>query len=250
VRQQLFQRQPALCGMGAGGQRGDIGIARRAMHAQQRLAQRRQAQVAQHFRRQQFQRSVIGKEIQRLPDQLAQGGRADAFDGGIDRVQFLAQRCAVVFVQHAIAGMNDLQPVLPRLGRAVAAHQRAGNELRHLRGAEMEEAQHQGGLRVVADGHAQQRAITETALHRFHPPFHLRRHSRLQRADGRELGAVFVAQRQMQPQILQRQQSARRQFFGHARTHADKLSGDGLVEDGFFAAWRGRHLSRMPTAPD
>ena len=43
--------------------------------------------------------------------------------------------------------MHDLQPVLPGARHAVAAQARAGRELRDLRRAEMEEAQHQRGPR-------------------------------------------------------------------------------------------------------
>ena len=143
VGQQFLQGQAPLRRMGAGRERGKIRIARGPVHAEQRLAQRRQLHAAQHLRRQQFQRGRIGQAIQCLSDQLAHRGRADALDLGIDRIQFLAQRIRIGFAQHPVTGMHDLQPVLAGLGRAVAAHARAGHELRHLRGAEMEETQHQ-----------------------------------------------------------------------------------------------------------
>ena len=84
----------------------------------------------------------------------------------------------------------------------------------------MEEAQHQRGIGAIVNGHAQHRPKAETPLYGFDPAFHLRGHARLQGADRRELGAVFVTQRQVQPQVLQGQQSARRKFFRHARAYA------------------------------
>ena len=61
--------------------------------------------------------------------------------------------------------------------------------------------------------HPQYRPEAEAAFHRRNPAFHLRRHAGPQVTDGREPGPVLVAQRQVQPQILQGQQSTGREFF-------------------------------------
>ena len=50
VREQLFDRQPALRRMRPQRQRGHVRIARRTMHGQQRVAQRREQRAARHQR--------------------------------------------------------------------------------------------------------------------------------------------------------------------------------------------------------
>ena len=104
--------------------------------------------------------------------------------------------------------MHDLESVLPGARRAVATYAHAGRELRRLLRAEVEEAQHQRRLRIVADRHAQHRPVAETAFDRFHPTLDLRRDTGFQCADRRELGPILILPRQLQPQILQREQSA------------------------------------------
>ena len=143
--------------------------------------------------------------------------------------------------------MHDLQPLLTRLGRAIATDARAGRELRHLRRTEMEKTQYQACAGIVAQRDAQQRAITEAALDGFYASLHLRGHARLQLADGGELGAILVTQWQVQPQVLQSHQATGSQLFGHPRPHPGKLAGDGLVEHGLFAARCDWHRTRMPT---
>src|SRR3546814_17526351 len=82
---------------------------------------------------------LIGQAVERLTDQLAQRRRADALDRRIHRVEAVAERAGLVVADDAVARMHDLQPVLAQSRRAVAAHPRARRELRHLRGAAVEE---------------------------------------------------------------------------------------------------------------
>ncbi|MNM98398.1 hypothetical protein D3C81_1109290 [compost metagenome] len=143
--------------------------------------------------------------------------------------------------------MDDFQPVLTGARRAVATQTRTHRELCHLRGPEMEETQHQRGAGIIAQRNAQHGAITETALHRLDATFDLRRHTGLQGTDGQQRGAVFVAQRQVQPQILQRGQSTRFQLGGHPRPHARQMTegfGRQIEGNGITA---GRHATRMPS---
>ena len=246
VREQLFDRQPALRRMRPQRQRGHVRIARRTMHGQQRVAQRRQSEAFEQRRGQQLQRARFRQALECLPDQFAQRRRAQPFDGRVDRVQRIAQRDVVRFAQHPVAGVDDLQPVLAGLGCAVAAKAGAHRELRHLRRAEMEEPQHQRAMPFVAYRHPQHRAIAEAALDGFHPPFDLRGHARLQQPDRRERRAILVPQRQVQPQVLHRHQAARRQFLRHARPDARQAAQGfgGEIDDGDVATHG--HRTSMP----
>ncbi|MNV97621.1 hypothetical protein D3C71_1927670 [compost metagenome] len=81
----------------------------------------------------------------------------------------------------------------------------------------MEKPQHHGRARIVADRDPQHRLVAKPALDPFDPAFDLGRDPGLQQPDRRDLGAVFVLPRQLQPEILQRGQAARGEFLGHAR---------------------------------
>ena len=216
--EKFFQCEPALRRMRARQQRLQIAALRRAMQRHQGVAQRRQACAQrfarQHLNRQEFERAVVRQTLQRLGDQLAQHRRADAFDGGIDRIEPVAERKLIGRAEHAIARMHDLQTLLAGTRRTVHAHPRAVRELRDLLRTEMEKAQHQRRIGTVADGDAQHRPAAETALDRFDRAFDLRRQTRLQHADRREFGAVLVLPRQMEPQVLQGHEAARGKLFG------------------------------------
>ena len=73
--QQLFDRQSSLCRMRTKRKRGNVRVARRPMHREQRVAQRGQSQAVQQCGRQQLQAVVVGQSLQRLPDQFADARR-------------------------------------------------------------------------------------------------------------------------------------------------------------------------------
>lgn len=218
--QQLFHRQAALRRVGAGGQCSQVGIRRRPVHGQQRAAQRRQSEAIKPAAGQQFQRAFLGQAVQGLADQLAHRHRPDAFDGGIHRVEAVAEFGIIVAAQHLVAGMDDFQAEVAGLGRAEAAQPVADRELPDLLLAEMEEAQHQAALPFVLHGHLQHRPVAHATFDRDHPHFHLRRHARTQVFDAGQPGPVFIAQRQVKPEILQCGQATRLQLGGHGRTDA------------------------------
>ena len=116
--------------------------------------------------------------------------------------------------------MDDFQAELARFGRAEAAQPVADRELSDLLLAEVEEAQHQSAPPFVFHRHFQHRPVAHAALDRDHPPFHLRRYAVAQVFDAGQPGPVFIAQRQMKPEILQGGQATRLQFGGHGRTDA------------------------------
>ncbi len=118
--------------------------------------------------------------------------------------------------------MDDFQAEVAGFGRAEAAQPVADRELADLLLAEMEEAQHQGALPLILHRHFQHRPVAHAALDRDHPHFHLRRHAIAQVFDAGQPGPVFIAQRQMKPEILQGGQATRLQFGGHGRPHASE----------------------------
>jgi hypothetical protein len=197
----------------------DDGVAWRAMHHQQCIAQRWEMHRGEQRLRQQLQRRVIGQPFERLQDQPAHRQRPDPLDRRVNRIELIAE-CLIPSIDDPIAWMDDLQSVLTRARRAVAANAGARRELRHLRGPEMEEAKHQGGARCIADRDPQHRPVAEAALHRLHHALDLHRDSWLQVADGTDARAVLVMARQLQPQVLQRGETSRCKFLGDARTDA------------------------------
>ena len=244
VRQQFLHREPALRGMGAGQQRLDIGIARRPVHGEQGFAQPRQPLAVQPPARQQLQHLVAGKAIERVRDQPLQRRGTDAFHRRIHGIEAVAERVASVVAEHRVAGMHDLQPTLARTRGAIGADAHAGLELRRLRAAEMEEAQHQGRARVVAQRDAQHRPVAEAALHRFHPALDLGGHARLQQPDRRQRGAVLVAAGQLQPEVLQRAQAARGQLLRDPRPHPGQRGDRGGAARSESGRGRGRTAPR------
>ena len=84
----------------------------------------------------------------------------------------------------------------------------------------MEEPQHQGAARLVCQRDAQHRPETEAAFDRRHLALHLRGNPRTQVADRGQRGAILVAARQVQPQVLQVGQTTRGKFFRDGRADA------------------------------
>ena len=86
---------------------------------------------------------------------------------------------------------------------------------------------------------------------RLHPAFHLRRHAGPQIADGREPGAVLVAQRQVEQQVLHGAQADARERGREARAHAPQARDRSLVERQRRARRHApeprRQSSRMPS---
>ena len=119
---------------------------------------------------------------------------------------------------------------------AKTAHQATREELRGLAGIEVEKAQSQACLRRFGNGHPQQRPIAEAALDRLHPAFNLRRLAGQQIANRSEPGAVLIAKRQVQPQILHGEQAARRQFLRQRRAYAWQAADRRVT--GAFRRWR------------
>ncbi len=210
--EQFLHRQPLLRGMAAGGERRQVALGRGPVHVQQRLPQRRQLLAFEPVGRQQFELGLRRQAVQRLPDEATQRYRPDALHRRIHRIQRIAEDTGLLLVDHPVTGVDHLPAVLAGLGRAIGAHARTDRELGDLRGAEMEEAQHHAAVRFIAERHPQHRPVAEAALDGFDASFDLRGHAVLQLGDVGEAGAVLVAQRQQQPEVLQGKDAARSQL--------------------------------------
>ncbi len=99
--------------------------------------------------------------------------------------------------------MHHFQTVRAMTHFAETAQTHADRKLIHLRGIEMEETQEQRLPRIVADRNAQLRAEAKAFFDRLDTAFDLRRVACAQIADRGDARLVFVAQRQMKPEVLQ-----------------------------------------------
>ena len=106
--QQLLERQPPLRRMSTGGQFGEFGADRRAMHEFERRAQRRQAQPREQRARAAARRRLRIERAQRTIDQQAQPTLRQALGGRIDRRQRLRQRLARVG-DVPVLGVDELE---------------------------------------------------------------------------------------------------------------------------------------------
>ncbi len=251
VGQQLFQRQPALGGVHAERELRQVGVGRRPVRRQQGVAQGRQLQAFAQARGQQLEFVGGRQALERFADQPRQRLRPQALDGRINRVEPVAHAGVGLVRQQAVARMHHLQPVLSGPRFAVTDDAPAGHELRHLGLAEMEKPQHERAVRLIADRDPQHRPVAEAPLHRLDPRGHLRRRAGHQFGDRGEPGAVLVAQRQVQPQVLQAQQATGRQFFrdlgpdtGQGRQRQPAGRGQGGVADGTATRRSGHGFSR------
>jgi hypothetical protein len=224
MRQQLLEGQPLLRGMCADRKRGDVGVRRRSMHGQQGFAQRQQLQRLAQLRGDQFEHRIARQAFERARDHSTEAFLAQPFGGRIDRRQTIVRRRCAFTQQARVLRMHHLESVRAVPHFAVANQAHARRELLGLRAIEMEEAQDQGRARVVADRDTQLRAIAKTALDRLDDALDLCRFARTQFADRRDARAVFVAQRQMEPQVLQATQAEPRERLRQRGTDAGQRS--------------------------
>ncbi len=141
------------------------------------------------------------QQRQRLVGQLAQRGLPHPLGGGVDRRQRLLQLDLAGFALNTVFRMNDLRAVVAAFDLAVGGHAAAGGQAVLHCGVEVEEA-HGEDAGAVADLAGQHAAAAEAYVAAQHFPFYRGVDARQQIVDRIEAGAVFVAQRQVQQQIL------------------------------------------------
>ncbi len=177
------------------------------MHQTQRLGQRRQVQTAAQPLRQQVHRSFLREQGQRLANQGTQARLLKALGARVDRGKPLRERGRRAIFDTGVLGMHHLQAIRAVAHFAEAAQARARGQLFHLRHAEVEKAQHQSPATVVGERHLELRPKAEASLDGLHHALDLHALTGQQLGDGGDAGAVFPAQRQMEPQVLDRVQA-------------------------------------------
>ena len=125
------------------GQRRKIGVRRRRVHVDQRLAQRRQLMRCAQRGRNQLQLRVRRQLLQRAPDHAAETLRTEAFGGRIDRRQAFLDLGRSVIGNALVLRVHHLHAVLAVAHVAETTQACADRQLIDLRVVEMEEAQDQ-----------------------------------------------------------------------------------------------------------
>ncbi len=127
--QQFLEREALLRRMRAQRQRGDIGLRGRAMHVEQRIAQRGQLQRRAHRGGDQFDRLGIGQTFERARDHAGQALLTEAFGGRIDRRQAVFGRGYGAREHAPVFRMHDFQAVRAMPDFAVTQEAGARREL-------------------------------------------------------------------------------------------------------------------------
>ena len=221
MRQQLLEREAPLRGVAAGGELRLLRFARRRVHVSQRILEGRQSQWLAHLGRNPVAHRAGLELAQRLPDERPQAALRNALRQRIDRRQGVFQRRRLL--EHApVFRVNDLQAEGPAPYLSEAAQARAAREPLLLRRREVEEAQRQESG-AVRDPTQQLPPLAIRHLGELDLPFHGRARAGGQRADRPHAGAVLVAQRQHEEQVLDLCDAETLQAFGECR--ADPAQG-------------------------
>src|SRR6185312_570218 len=194
--QALLRWMPALH------QLADGRIGWRPVHVEQRVAQGGQAIGGAELRRDQLQLRIRRQSFQRLAYYRGQPFRTQPFDGRVDRREQLVDAGRHVAAQALVVRVHHLQALRRMPYLAVAEQARARLQLLGLRTVEMEEAQQQGLPAGVADRHLQLRTVAKASLDRLDHALDLGPLAGAQVRDRGDPRPVLVAQRQVEPQIL------------------------------------------------
>ncbi|MNZ79083.1 hypothetical protein D3C78_976770 [compost metagenome] len=226
VGQQFLEGQAVLGPVAALGQLLEVGVRRRPVQVADRLVERRQVVLAGQLGGQPVGQAAPVEAAQRLLAEGAQALLGEALGARVDRREgLLDRRRRLVGRQGAVLGVVDLQAGGAGAHLAVAAQVGAALEAVLLRLAEVEEAQAEGAAGVL-QAHQQAAPAAEDDVGAAHHAFHHRIAAGAQGADRRHVGAVLVAQRQVEQHVLQGFQADLGQFLGQRR--ADALQrGDG-----------------------
>ncbi len=195
LREQLLELQALRGRVAAGLELVQRHVRRRVMQRLHRHPQGRQP-LGNHLRRQHL---LQRRPRQAAGDHLAQVGLGQLRRGRVDRRQRRRQRRAL---HHRLeAGVHHLAPEEAAADLAARAHALARGEGLLVRGIEVEEAQHQLGVRLVDD--LGDELAPSALLHaRFeHGALDLHLLARVGTGDGRDLRLVLVAQRQVQREV-------------------------------------------------
>ncbi len=203
VRQQFFEGKAPLGGMSAKRKLIERRIRRGSVNESQCFRKRWQLELAVTACGSQSWTSRVRQQTERLSRERAQTTLLHAFGGRIDRCQCEIDGQRLSSVHASIFGMHDFEAAGSAPGLPIDAQARAAREAGLLTGAEVKESKRQPA-RTIGDP-AQQ--LASAAIHNL-----AQLDSRLdgdarpvgQTADRAHMRAIFVAQRQQEPEILHR----------------------------------------------
>ena len=211
MRQQFLEGQAQHGGVFALCQQLHRRVRRRLMHQRQRLGERRQLQLAQHFRRQPLV-NFIKMLFQRLARQLAQAQLMQAGGRRIHRGKgFLGLR-RLGAINEFVLGMDHLKPDRAEAHLAKQPQAPAAREVLLLDSVEIKKPQMQmtGAVTHATDETAQ---AAKHHVRQLDLALHRRLHAGPQATDAQQTGAILVTQREMEQDVLHGLQAETRQFF-------------------------------------
>ena len=224
VGQQLFQYQPLLCRVLAALEQGQRHRGRRAV---QQLQGRGQIDLLGiEAGRQQLLDPVEVELGQGLIREAAQGELAQPLCGGVDGGEGLFGLAGLLLAEQLVLGVGHLQAVLAGTCLAEAADKAALGQAVFLGSGEIEEAQGQAAG-AVADTAHQHAAAPHHQLGVLDLALDGTVQAGRQIADGPHLGAVLVAQGEVEQQVLYRGQPQPLEFLQHlAADTLEAVEGD------------------------
>ena len=170
------------------------------------------------LRRQEFANCAGLEQLERLIGELAQGRLLNAFGSRVDRRQGLLQLRGAHIALDAVFRVDHLGAVLPAFGFTVGQHPTTSREAVFHRRVKVEKA-HGEDAGAVADLAGQHPPAAEGDIAVEHFAFHGGINPGKQLGYRVKMGAIFVTQRQVQQQVLNRMQADLRQFTALRSAH-------------------------------
>ncbi len=223
MSEQLLESEPLLPRVFATVQQLRVGVGRRAMQAAQCLGKRRQSKLVADRPGQQLPRWRRLHSFQRLAGQVAQAALLDALGCGIDRRQHVVHRGIFRVAQDAVLRVNHFETGAAGAHLPETADVSACLELGVLLPGEMKKTQRELAA-AVCDSNQQ---VAAPAVRRFRQQDFTADQAALpglQGTDANELGAVLVAQRQEEQQVLDAVQVEPLQLPGKGRPDPGEIS--------------------------
>src|ERR1700754_1870282 len=179
-----------------------VDFRRRTVHMDQCVTQGRESKRAADIVGDQFKPIVRRQVRERTRDHARETSRTQPFGGRIDRREPLVHDHGLVGFDALVLRVHHFQPLRALAHFAEAEQPRALGQLVVLRLTEVEKAQQQHAAGIVPYDDLQLGTEAEASLDVFDDALHLRAIPGTQVADRHDRRAVFIAQRQMKPEVL------------------------------------------------
>ena len=222
VGDELLEGEPPVRRVQPGQQRLHVRLRRRAVHDPERLGQLGQRALRNQPPRQPVDEGTLVEEGQRLFGQPPEHALLHPVGRRVERRQRVVERPRrVVRTAHAVLGMHHLEHARPAPRFPEALQPGTALELTDLCLAEVKEAQRQRAG-AVADAHEQRATATDDDVGDDDLARDDRLGTGLQRPDRRQPGAVLVAEREMEQDVLRAPDAEPFELRGHRRAHTAK----------------------------